>query len=285
MGSTVIKLFLRSLFVTFAFATTIYAADPNVLITCTDEGGGVIRVDYQVLVEDGVTPTLMRGIALDIIVDGGATIDAISDFATGSTPADSTQIPTGYSIFMGSIQFAADPNYVADFGDPVAPSTDPDTLGGLGTSGITVEMGSLYAEGDPVPGKSGMLFRLKVTENCTMTIAANPTRGGCVLEDGSPANVVSPGCPISIGPPCWSCSAQPFGDTNGDGKVDFADLINLKKAFNTTSAGSPHGTGPGEYNCCADFDHSGAINFAELIIIKKNWILINHPPCADISCP
>ncbi len=280
---------LLTLIAVLALTAPVFAAqgDPNVLISCTDEGGGIVRVDYEVLVEDGVTPALMRGVALDITVDAG-TIDEISDYATGSTPADSTMIPTGYSVFMGSIQFAADPNYVSDFGDPVAPNTDPDALDGLGSMGITVELGSLYAEGDPAPGMSGMLFRLTVTDECDMTIAANTTRGGCVLEDGSPANVVSPGCHIIPGPtepPCWSCPGQPFGDTNGDGNVNFADLINLKKAFNTTSAGSPHGTDAGEYNCCVDFDHSGAINFAELIKLKQYFNTGPYDTCADISCP
>ncbi len=90
---------------------------------------------------------------------------------------------------------------------------------------------------------------------------------------------------LTLLPSCWSCPGQPFGDTNGDGYVNFGDLINLKKAFNTSSAGNPHGTGAGEYNCCVDFDHNGLINFSELITLKEDFNTSGYGTCADISCP
>jgi hypothetical protein len=266
-------------------------ADPNVAVTCTDLGGGSVQVSYQVLVEDGVDPGLMRGIALDITTSNTASIDAISDYATGATPADSTQIPAGYSVFMGSIQFAVDPNLVANFGDPVAPNTDPDALGGLTTTGVTVEMGSLYAEGGTAPGTSGVLFNLQLGANgeasTVLEIAANTTRGGCVMNDGASANVVSAGCTITFGTvtACWSCDGQDKGNADGDTAIGFLDLGLVKLAFFTSAAGSVHGTGPGQYNCCADFDRDGVIGFLDLGVIKANFFTGGYTACGDISCP
>ena len=94
-----------------------------------------VQISYQVLTEDGVNPGLMRAIALDITTSNTVIIEAIRGYtAEGATvPVDESGIPTGHSIYMGSISLAPanDPNIV-DFGNPVAPSTDPDTLGGLG---------------------------------------------------------------------------------------------------------------------------------------------------------
>jgi hypothetical protein len=301
---------LLALFAVFALTAPVFAADgdPNVLITCSNVGN-VVTVGYQLLDEDGSNPglaNLMRGIALDITVDGGATIDAISNYATGSTPADSTQIPAGYSVFMGSIQFAADPNFVSDFGDPVAPNTDPDALGGLGTAGITVEMGSLYAEGGTAPGTAGTLFKITVSGATTVTIVGNSTRGGdlgeCVLEDGSQANIVSSGCTVGVtecyvvgqqrgsagcnagtitqanydawvangSPDHWCCPWQPCGDTNGDGYVNPSDFIAI-----VAHPAQPASAAPG-----ADTNHDGFINPSDFIAI------VAHPAQGNgVACP
>jgi hypothetical protein len=303
---------LLALFAVFALTAPVFAADgdPNVLITCSNVGN-VVTVDYQLLDEDGSNPglaNLMRGIALDITVDGGATIDAISNYATGSTPADSTQIPAGYSVFMGSIQFAADPNFVSDFGDPVAPNTDPDALGGLGTAGITVEMGSLYAEGGTAPGTAGTLFKMTVSGATTVTIVGNSTRGGdlgeCVLEDGSQANIVSSGCTVGVTecyvvgnqrgsagctgtpaiitathvanwiaagrPDAWCCPWQPCGDTNGDGFVNASDY-----ALIIRNPAAPASQAP-----AADTNHDGFINASDYSAV------IAHPAQGNgVACP
>jgi hypothetical protein len=292
---------LLCLIAVIALTAPVMAADPNVLVTCNDLGNGKdVQVSYQVLVEDGVDPGLMRGIALDITVDNGCLIDVIKDYdAEGATPpsVDSENIPAGYSIYMGSVIFAADPNLISSFGDPVAPPNHippyPDTLGGLGTTGITVEMGSLYAEGDPAPAAAGDLFKLELSDpgsagSCVMTIAANTTRGGCVMENGASANVVSAGCTITFGPPPvpgWSCDGQDKGNADGDASIGFLDLGLVKKAFFTNTNVHPHGTGTGQYNCCADFDHDGVIGFLDLGTIKANFFTGGYTPCGDISCP
>ena len=217
---------LLTLFAVLAFTAPVFAADgdPNVLITIVDEGGGVVQVNYEVLVEDGVDPGLMRGIALKISTSNTALIDAISDYATGSVPADSTQIPSGYSVFMGSIQFASDPNYVSSFGDPVAPSGDPGAGDDLPDAAeIVVELGSLYAEGGTAPGTSGTLFKLTLDDNgesdTVLIIEGESTRGGdqgeCVMEDGSQANIklsdATDAYLVTFEPACWSCDGQDEG--------------------------------------------------------------------------
>lgn len=289
---------LLTLFAVFALTAPVLAADPNVLVTCDETG----LVSYEVLVEDGVDPGLMRGIALDITTSNSALITGISQYdAEGAgVPADSESIPAGYSIYMGSVTFATDPNLIADFGDPVAPNTDPDALGGLGTTGITVEMGSLYADGDPAPPTSGPLFKLDIDLNgesdTVLTIVANATRGGCVMEDGTSANVVAPGCTVgpsdcmaqtnpayndwvSLGKPaCWCYQKQGHGDIDGVNFGPFAvaanDFTALKAAIN-----KPVLPAGGE---CADLNHTkfgpfrvAADDFAEL----KRWI---NKPAAGV---
>ena len=81
---------LLTLFAVFALTAPVFAADPNVIVTCEHEGDGVVRVDYALEDPGG---SLMRGISLDITVDGGATIDAISDYLTGNP--DRPPIGTG----------------------------------------------------------------------------------------------------------------------------------------------------------------------------------------------
>jgi hypothetical protein len=313
---------LLTLIAVLALTATVFAAegDPNVVITCEDEGGKVVRVDYQLLDEDGSNPGLankMRGIALDITVDGGATIDSISDYdALGfAPPVDSAGIDavSGYIIYMGSIQFATDPNYVSGFGDPVAPNTDPDALGGLTTTGITVEMGSLYSDAGTEPPASGTLFKIAVSDGCIVTIAANTTRGGCVLEDGSPANVISGGCEVlsdcmaatnpqyndwldwanngpdaSDKPACWCYQKQCHGDTDGAlfGPFPVAanDFDTLKGAISLPALSIPPG------GICADLNHDAfgpfrvaADDFAEL----KRWISLPNlsvPVCSGPGC-
>lgn len=251
------------------------AADPNVLITCHNEGGGVVRVDYEVLVEDGVDPGRMRAIALRIWTSNAALFDAISDYATGSVPADSTQIPTGYSVFMGSIQFAADPNYVSSFGDPVAPSGDPDAGDDLPDAAeIVVELGSLYT-GDNAPPASGTLFRLEIDghdeSDTTLTIAVNTTRGGCVMQSDSPANVVSSGCSVEFDPLCWSYPCNPYCDYDGDGFLTFMEDINpCVRAWLDNV-----------YDPCCDYNRDGFHTYVEdWQICIKYW-----PTGCPVVCP
>lgn len=204
---------LLTLIAVFAFTAPVLAADgdPNVKITCEAEGT-TVTVSYALQAQDGFDPASdpMRGIAFNITTSNTAKIATITDYAAlnFAPPVNSEGIDdvSGYIIHMGSIVIGPqDPNFVTNFGDPVAPNTDPGALGGLGTTGITVEMGSLYSANGTPPGSSGMLFKITIDLNgessTDLTIVGESTRGGpqgeCVLESGQMANVLSTGCTVS----------------------------------------------------------------------------------------
>ena len=200
---------LLTLFAVLALTAPVFAdtGDPNVRITCDDEGGGVVAVYYELLAEDGFVPEndRMRGIALRIKTPGSSALfDAISDYAAdgASVPHEATEIPQGYAIYPGSIRLSPsyDPN-VADYGDPVAPSGDDGAGDDLpDAEEIVVELGSLYNEdfGGSPPPTSGLLFRLTLDANgetsTVLDIEGESTRGGdlgeAVLESGAQASIV-----------------------------------------------------------------------------------------------
>lgn len=284
---------LLTLFAVLALTAPVLAADgdPNVLITIVDEGGGVVQVNYQVLVEDGVDPGLMRGIALKLTTSNTALFDAISNYATGSTPADSENIPAGYSIFMGSIQFAADPNFVSSFGDPVAPSGDPGAGDDLPDAAeIVVELGSLYAEGGTAPGTSGTLFKLTLDDNgeasTVLGIEGESTRGGdlgeCVMEDGTQANIVLSGVTdaykVSFDIECYVVGQPRYYDEN----MNPGPAITQANYDAWVAAGKPacwccphHGYG--------DVNGDGAINPSDVPLVWNPVKLGQSPVRADVN--
>jgi hypothetical protein len=173
---------------------------------------------------------------------------------------------------------------------------------------MTIEMGSLYADGDPChpnpPANSGELLRFKVSANCTVTVAGNPARGNVVNEDTAEAATNLPTqCTVQLDcfpssnpkyaqwllqhkPKAWCCAAQWLGDATGDGKSNILDLYAVKRAWGKTFALGPWGTALGQYNCAADFDHSGAVNILDLYNVKNHWGQTVGAACTDITdCP
>lgn len=283
------------------------AAWADIAITVTDQGEGKAAIGYS-------GTELARAFALDITVDAG-TIDAISDFAVGDDN-------NGYGIFPGNfsryITVDATTGEVTDWAvagyTPVADSNDPGALGGLGTSGITIEMGSLYDT--KAPPLAGTLCVITVSESCKVTVTTNATRGNVVLEDASEATVGLSGAtniPIVVGgaytglhpeewqavgqPDCWCASINPrqcHGDADGisQGKqkywVSTGDLDVLIEAWNKTFAqidGQVLGTVP---LICADFNQQPQgkqkyrVSTDDLDILVANWNQANSP-AAD--CP
>ena len=152
----------------------------TVVVTCTDLGNWIAELGYDASGES----CLVRAFALDITVDAGATIESIGDYKIG----ESTAADPGYGIFPGSI--IIDPTgEVIDWGTPVADPCDlpSDTKGGIGTSGITIEMGSLYSGAENAPLFSDTLCKITVDPHGTsvvhISIAENITRGGIVMEN------------------------------------------------------------------------------------------------------
>jgi hypothetical protein len=145
---------------------------------------GLANINYQT---DGEK---VRAFALDITVDAGA-ITGITNFIRGESTAENP----GYGIFPANFgryitvdaeTGEVDSWDVADY-TPVADPCDPGALGGLGTAGITIEMGALYYPTDDsspnAPPDSGTLCTLILSEEANMTVALNEARGGIVLTD------------------------------------------------------------------------------------------------------
>lgn len=195
----------------FLLLTLLLVAMPAmavVTVTCSDEGGGVCKVSYTGGGAGGV-----RAFALDITLSDGAIIQYV----------DGNTVSADYYVAPGSVQIVGG-NIVSDI---VASSTYPGTLAGEGTGAMTIEMGSLYAAGDPAPAASGDLFSFVVDKDCTVTIATNDIRGGVVMEDpdaSSGLNGTISTCGIVVGPSCLGDVALSNGLPGTDGVVDLGDL-------------------------------------------------------------
>jgi hypothetical protein len=241
----------------------------------------------------------VRAFALDITVDKGVIVD-INDFIQG----ESTKEKPGYGIFPANfaryITVNPDTGEVAKWDvenyTPVADPCDPGALpqSGLGTYGITVEMGALYYPTDDAspnaPLNQGKLFKLTLSEQANLTIKLNQTRGGIVLTnpdvpaevdltkasgisiagimETSAANSAEYAEWVAVGKPvCWTYPRQCHGDADGlkegDAKTGFyyvgpSDLNLLVAAWQVKEP--PFGPGIASINngICADFAHDQA---------------------------
>jgi len=291
---------MRKMTLTLVVALLATPAWATVTITATDLGGGVVAIDYS-----SDEAKLVRAFALDITVDNG-TIDAIADFAVGDDN-------NGYGIFLANfsryITVDPDTGEVSDWSaagyTPVADGSDAGALGGLGTSGITIEMASLYDT--KAPGNEGRLCTVTCSDSCKLSIALNATRGNVVLEDATEPTVDLTGATnvqVNIGqvitysgphkdewlavgsPECWISSINPrqcHGDADGasQGKqqywVSTNDLDILIAAWN-----KPLESLSGN-QICADFDNlpqgkqQYRVSTNDLDILIANWQLADGP--------
>jgi hypothetical protein len=232
----------------------------------------------------------VRAFALDITADKGV-ITGISDFIRG----ESTAAQPGYGIFPANfsryITVNPDNGEVAawDVNDytPVADPCDPGALGGLGTGGITIEMGALYYPTDDAspnaPPNSGTLFKLTLSEPAGLTVTLNEVRGGVVLTDPEVAADVDLDKATSVGsggadvfpashpdyaewvaagkPPCWAYPRQCHGDADGRAQnaktayyyVGTNDLNILISAWQIKEPPNGPGIASIQNGICADF--------------------------------
>jgi hypothetical protein len=266
-------------------------------------------------VNDADAITGVRAIALDIMANADVNIVDVNDYHAG----ECTATAKGYGIFPSS--FAAsidpeDPDWDSGNYTPLGEYLDypDDTKEGLDTNGITVEMGSLYEDGNE-PLTSGILLEIVLDPNhsseCTrISLALNQIRGAIVLEDGSaPSKVylkdwVFSECLIGGAaggleksdwdfwgqPNCWCYCRQCRGDIDGlkTGPfwVTIPDLTILKLAYGKMDAQLalvPNGI-------CADLDHKKTgpfrVTIPDLGIFKKYYGKMANfvPPCdqADV---
>lgn len=247
----------------------------------------------------------VRAFALEISVSNGYTITGIRDFNVGESNKVGGGVTTakpGYGIFPAKFRDVinpADVNWVVDANyNPIAPATDADAGGtGLGTNKIIVELGSLYVGDSNAPPSSGSLFRFDIqgpgATTTNISLVANTTRGGVVLEDGNTVTATlnghtGAGFPelfpcygtfatqyneylACFKPKCWVGSmlvgdvnwrTQCWGDADGkfEGpvtkyRVYTSDYTKLVQAWQKKATQLRAGMGVDGNWICADFDH------------------------------
>jgi hypothetical protein len=265
-------------------------------IICSQVGDtNEITVSYVVVGED---PNI-RAFALDIYLSNDVNIIGIGTYKTG----ESVVGDKGYGIFPSSFAQNIDPED-PDWDDenysPLANEADypDDTLGGLDTNGITVELGSLYVGDTNKPASSGNLLTFYIeSENCGITIEENQIRGGVVMVDpNDDIDVNSPGCEATFGclvvgqyvggvmitqamvdlwdsvgrPDCWCYDCHWRADTDGDCDVDYPDVLNVIAGWNDWNA-----------NQCGDTDNDGDVDYPDVLQCIAGW----NNGCTDASHP
>jgi hypothetical protein len=278
-----------------------------VMITCEADGNEV-TVSYDMNDVNG----LIRAVALNITLDSNATIGDISGYKIG----ESISGDKGFGIFPGSIDIN-EGGVVQDYGDPIRdPCQYPEvpTLGGKGTGGMTVELGSLYypvTPGSPnAPDDSGILLKFTVSDDCNVTIDADASGGGVVMESGESAATNLPStCQVRLDcliggnagpseysdwvqwqkPDCWCYMYQCRGDIDGlkigFWQVNAADLEKFREAFFLMD---PQLQGVTD-GICADIDHLKIgfwrVNAADLELFRAYFFDTVIPDCDQPGGP
>ncbi len=165
----------------------------DVVITATPDGT-TGNVDIIVTWSGGGSPP--RAFAIDVNVTSDVNIIDVSGYHTGESETGNK----GFGIFPASFNReidADDPNWADVNYTPVADACDlpGDTLAGLvpGSSGVTLELGSLYT-GPNVPTSPSTLATITVDGSCTLCMKANVGRGKIVLEDGNEPDSTTANC-------------------------------------------------------------------------------------------
>ncbi len=217
-----------------------WSAMGAVYINCTDLGNGVIQLSYDFSEEE----VRVRAFSLDVRVSDGIIVAA-------------TEFNPYYNIYPGSI-IIDEYGEVTDYGSPICPPTHPGTLPGLGTYGVTIEMGSLYNGEANAPPPTGVLLAFAVTEQCNITMQENAMRGGVVMEDPE------------FHPPVYLCSlqgvlpAEPNGYGGGCGTP--ADPYLIFDANQLNAIGATAGHWHKHFRLMADID-LGVLSAADFNII------------------
>lgn len=250
---------LTSILATLVLASGAWA---GVAITCSTSG------NYVTISWDASGETeLVRAFALDVTVDSG-TIDSYS-----AAHAD-------YDIYPGSIVIDAG-GTVTDAGSPIADASYPGTLGGTGTSGVTIEMGSLYASGETPPPTSGALITLTVSGPCNVSITENVIRGGIVMEDPAvPANPSFASCEFG-GVQVCDCPGNLEGDDQD------RDLNDLTAMVDILLPSAPEFVVPVAAGHCGDIEPAGNpdgdVDLNDLTALVD--ILLPAAPEFVVPCP
>jgi hypothetical protein len=274
---------MRKILLTLVVLLLATPAWADVVISAEQTDDCIVTVSFDASTETN----LVRAISLDIKLDNDANI------------VSATGVNADYYVYPGTIQIDAAGNVtnpgtaVAEYGD--LPS---DTLPGLDSNGITIEMASLYAPVGPTspnaPDTSGALLQFEVDADCTVTITANVSRAGAkgvVMEDpDEDPTVVLPDplavtCGVvcmnvgdtigdititqaivdlwvSIGSPIeWCCESNSKGDANLDEFTNPSDVVPIINAL---------GEATNATNYLADLNRDGFINPSDVVLIINN---------------
>jgi hypothetical protein len=225
-----------------------------------------------------------RAFALDITTSKGS-----FSSVTPTISGESLSTAKGFGIFPGTIIIDT-AGVVTTVGTPVAPQSDlpAGTLAGLGTAGMTVELGSLYAVTAAKPVDSAVILTVAMSglaqtsavQTANITIAANSARGGLVLEDASTA-AVSSSCVLTI--PALNLVCK--GDVNVDTKVTFSDVVALVGKLNTY--GGKTKTIPSSntnYSLAGDANVDLSNTFSDVVKIV-GWLNSYGGKTKTINCP
>jgi hypothetical protein len=259
------------------FAT---AAKAEVLITCV-QSGNEITVSYDATSE----ASYVHAFALDVTVDNGV-ITEVND-----------RVNQDYWVFPSSVRISqtGEVEYVGTaVADPcVGPAGE--TLPGLDSNGVTIEMSSALFDRDAMeaPPKSGILFKFKISaSNCNVTIKENFIRGGVVMSDASQDAVVnSPGIYVESAcsyPACWDYLGQCHGDADDNLTVGLADFYAFRDSWGCTK--DVPCDADKAYNPCADTDRDGVIGLLDFYQFRDNWGKSTATDCPQgdingIYCP
>jgi hypothetical protein len=268
---------MKKILLTLAVLMLASPAWADVIITAVADGNEVV-ISYDASTE----AVLPRAFSLNIQSDD-ANIVEVGD------------VNPDFPIHPGTISIdLSGPEPSIDYGTPVAPQSDlpSDTLPGLGTPGITIEMGSLYAPTGPgspnAPAASGVLLKIYTDGAGCLTFTGNVARAGSsgvVLEDPALAPTVTVPAPGSVcttvpdmtcmkdthpafadwdaagRPDCWCYEFNCKGDADGLAQFGFRvlsdDLAVLAAAYGQALA-------PGAAGHCADFDRAAQFGFRVL---------------------
>jgi len=278
---------MKKLVLALVVALVATPALAKVTIEAKHLGDGIVAIDYDATTES----ELVRAFALDITVTAGV-IEDINDYAVGDDNGGYGIFPANFSRYItvdpqtGDVQDWAVQGYT-----PVADPNDPGALGGLGTSGITIELGSLYDTN--APAKSGRLCTIKVSENCEVQLALNQMRGNVVLESAAePAEVELIGTTVALDcfpasnstyndwvalgkPDCWCNPYQCDGDVNNDTETFFKYRVYISD-LNTLVDNWKKKINDPTLNPCADIDHKPETFFKYRVYINDlNRVVAN----------
>ncbi|MFL7792625.1 MAG: hypothetical protein AB8I69_10835 [Anaerolineae bacterium] len=159
------------------------ATAPAAVNVSVQDSNGVAWIKYECTAGE-----VIRAFALNVTVDKGRII-SIGDFHRGP----STAAEPGYGIFPASFRdhvtvgpgTNVDWNVIAYTPLAVVADDPENTLPGLDSAGVTLEFGGLWSPAVPgaVPGSTGTLCSLRISERASVSVAPNPSRGGVLAAN------------------------------------------------------------------------------------------------------